>query len=553
LARADEVAVNVGFETAGSGGAADSANWNEPFGGATGTLSMRDSTSPRTGAFAQHLVAVGSAAMGADAFVTQNSIADGGRPSLQENTPLSASFHAKLNLGPGGVVFYQLKILNGVGGVVAQTGLGVITSGTGGAYQAYSMGPINVPAFGAAPNDVYAAYLEIKAAAGAFAGSTAEAFVDDVSITGSLLGGAQTGACCAAGNVCSVATQAACSGAYQGDGTTCTPNPCVPLVTGACCATSGVCTVGTQAACSGAYQGNDTTCTPNPCPIPDQIVFNGGFETAGFGGPTDSFGWNQGASGAPGSLSMRDGTSPHTGGFAQHLVALGGDGMGANAVITQNSLTDGGMPSLQQNTTLSATFSAKLALGPGGVGFYTLRILDGGGTIVASTGLGVITGGTAGAYQTFSMGPITVPAFGAPPTDVYAALIEINVAAGAFVGSTAEAYIDDVNIIGTLVGAMPQTGACCAGTTCSVQSSTACSGVNTSYKGDGTTCNAAGNTTTPCCQADYNQSGAVTVQDIFDFLAGYFTSAPEADINGVGGVTVQDIFDYLAAYFSGCA
>jgi len=55
------------------------------------------------------------------------------------------------------------------------------------------------------------------------------------------------------------------------------------------------------------------------------------------------------------------------------------------------------------------------------------------------------------------------------------------------------------------------------------------------------------------CRADYNRDGSVGVQDIFDFLAAYFSNSPAADINGVGGVTVQDIFDYLALYFAGCA
>ena len=49
------------------------------------------------------------------------------------------------------------------------------------------------------------------------------------------------------------------------------------------------------------------------------------------------------------------------------------------------------------------------------------------------------------------------------------------------------------------------------------------------------------------CRCDWNQSGAVTVQDIFDFLNGYFTS--NGDFNGEGGTTVQDIFDFLACYF----
>jgi hypothetical protein len=55
------------------------------------------------------------------------------------------------------------------------------------------------------------------------------------------------------------------------------------------------------------------------------------------------------------------------------------------------------------------------------------------------------------------------------------------------------------------------------------------------------------------CAADFNCSGAVTVQDIFDFLAAFFAGQPLADFNGVSGHSVQDIFDFLADYFAGCA
>jgi hypothetical protein len=55
------------------------------------------------------------------------------------------------------------------------------------------------------------------------------------------------------------------------------------------------------------------------------------------------------------------------------------------------------------------------------------------------------------------------------------------------------------------------------------------------------------------CPADYNHSGgSPTVQDIYDFLAGYFGGAPAADFNGASGITVQDIFDFLGAYFTPC-
>ncbi|MFN7021237.1 MAG: lamin tail domain-containing protein, partial [Phycisphaerales bacterium] len=88
--------------------------------------------------------------------------------------------------------------------------------------------------------------------------------------------GAATGACCATDGSCSVTTSAACTGAYQGDGTGCTPNPC-PQPTGACCAGDGSCSVTTSAACTGAYQGDGTGCTPNPCPQPTgACCLNGG-------------------------------------------------------------------------------------------------------------------------------------------------------------------------------------------------------------------------------------------------------------------------------------
>lgn len=54
------------------------------------------------------------------------------------------------------------------------------------------------------------------------------------------------------------------------------------------------------------------------------------------------------------------------------------------------------------------------------------------------------------------------------------------------------------------------------------------------------------------CAADFNNSGAATVQDIFDFLGAYFANGFLADFNRSGGVSVQDIFDFLAAYFAGC-
>ncbi len=68
----------------------------------------------------------------------------------------------------------------------------------------------------------------------------------------------------------------------------------------------------------------------------------------------------------------------------------------------------------------------------------------------------------------------------------------------------------------------------------------------------GVTSNPVSLSVTSACVADFNRSGTVSVQDIFDFLSAYFLGLPAADINGANGVTVQDIFDFLGAYFTGC-
>ena len=56
----------------------------------------------------------------------------------------------------------------------------------------------------------------------------------------------------------------------------------------------------------------------------------------------------------------------------------------------------------------------------------------------------------------------------------------------------------------------------------------------------------------PTCAADINCSGALSVQDIFDFLAAWFTLDPHADFNASGAISAQDIFDFLLVWFAGC-
>ncbi len=58
----------------------------------------------------------------------------------------------------------------------------------------------------------------------------------------------------------------------------------------------------------------------------------------------------------------------------------------------------------------------------------------------------------------------------------------------------------------------------------------------------------------PVSSPDWNADGAITTQDIFDFLADWFAGTGEnggADYNTSGVTTVQDIFDFLSAWFAG--
>jgi hypothetical protein len=76
---------------------------------------------------------------------------------------------------------------------------------------------------------------------------------------------ADTGACCMEW-VCAIGVAAACAdagGEFQGAGTSCDPNACIP--TGACCLAGGTCMVRQQTECpdSAFYPGE--TCSPSPC------------------------------------------------------------------------------------------------------------------------------------------------------------------------------------------------------------------------------------------------------------------------------------------------
>ena len=54
------------------------------------------------------------------------------------------------------------------------------------------------------------------------------------------------------------------------------------------------------------------------------------------------------------------------------------------------------------------------------------------------------------------------------------------------------------------------------------------------------------------CAADFNRSGAVTIDDLLGFLQAWFSGATSADLDGVLGVSVEDLFAFLGAWPVGC-
>jgi hypothetical protein len=103
-------------------------------------------------------------------------------------------------------------------------------------------------------------------------------------------------------------------------------------------------------------------------------------------------------------------------------------------------------------------------------------------------------------------------------------------------------------------------GVCCRGATCALTTTQAACTVPPGVVAgaqwfSGSACNAPGNARTPCCQADYNKSVGVTVQDIFDFINDWFAGSgyarPGSD-GSAGTMSVQNIFDFINDWFAGC-
>ncbi len=370
-----------------------------------------------------------------------------------------------------------------------------------------------------------------------------------------------SGACC--GNTtgaCNITSSSACTGAntYLGDNTTCDASPCG--TPGACCSGTGTCTLLLSSACTGYYIGDGTVCNPDTCVLGACCLSSGCIQTnaadcTSQGGTFAGAGIVCSGANVTGTLFSSGDAFPIT------IPDTTPAGVTASIVIPAGSGTVSG---LSVAVDLTHTWVGDLIVTISN-GSTTVSLINRPGSVGGSFGYSTDVGGqyvfTDAASTPFAVAAATGPALaagsyqpasplsafdGAPFEGTWTLTVSDN--AGGDTGTVNALSFVSVAI----TNACGSSGACCAGSTCSVTDSASCTGANTSYAGDNTVCNAPGNNTAPCCKADYNHSGTVTVQDIFDFLGAYFTQNPQADINTSGTVTVQDIFDFLGAYFTGC-
>lgn len=141
-----------------------------------------------------------------------------------------------------------------------------------------------------------------------------------------------------------------------------------------------------------------------------------------------------------------------------------------------------------------------------------------------------------------------------PPADAASAMLLTAFATGEFQWYDAQGAIhtSTLSAPANLTLRLPAgPTACCSHNLCAIALSPSACFAAGGFVATGNAC-----ATSPdpaCCFGDFNRDGAVSVQDVLDFVTAYLGGSRLADVNGSGTLTVQDVFDFLSAYFGGCA
>ncbi len=286
-------------------------------------------------------------------------------------------------------------------------------------------------------------------------------------------------------------------------------------VAGACCDLDGTCVLLSTELCGtfgGSYQGDGTTCSPNTCPSP-QPATNDTCATATVVSGTQS------------------GLIDTTGAANENQEPVGSCNS-TTAVGLDNSVWFTMTPSA--SGTLSGTINMEY---------------DGVVVLVSGGPCGNAANFTELACWDAEPMDLSTPDSGSSALTAGTTYYLLVGDWGTSDGGGATSYT--ITVPGTAAN-----GRCCIGARCAIVTSSGCTAsgsAGAAFTAGASDCNAGGGATTPCCFADYNKAGGITVQDIFDFLTDYFTGSVNANVGGDGTAvpTVQDIFDFLTAYFAG--
>lgn len=284
---------------------------------------------------------------------------------------------------------------------------------------------------------------------------------------------------------------------------------CVPA-NGACCSGNGACQIaqGSGSCYGGGFMGSGTTCSLNPCAQPPPPVNDACAGALGIG--DSALGWP----GVSGSNYGADTT-------VSDLCAFGAQG-------------------------LRDVWYAYVPTITGTVAVDTCQVPAGG------TPLDTLVSVHEGACD----GPLIGCNDNAFGYCIPGSRVEATLSAGTLYYIRVAGYGNAVGdfVVRVTGGAGAARGACCWGAACIQSSPTGCLGPNKAFAGLSTTCNPAGSATTPCCRADFNHGGGITVLDIFEYLSEWFAGGVAAAVggNGIRTPVVQDIFDFLGAWFAGC-
>lgn len=395
------------------------------------------------------------------------------------------------------------------------------------------------------------------------------AIVSGACATGSTLGSGTTcgASSCPAIATCCDNTTGACSTIFggacatgttqTGTGTTCNPNPCPPSQ--ACCSGTSCTIVLQSVGCgSGVSQGAGSTCSPNPCLAADEcattnLVAALGSQSSSNVGASTSFNITPGSL-CPGIIASGTGgnndvfwvfTAPATTNYTLNTCA-------ANSFDTVLSVHSA-CPATSANVLACNDDSSSTGNTPCAEGNLLSRIQT-----VALTA-GQVYYIRVASYLTTTFGNYTLTIAYVDPSSVGSCCVGASCA-----------LTDAGNCGGTFAAGGSCTpspcaapgGVCCRGATCTttITSGAACTSslIGSPMAGaafpTGAGCNSGAISNAPCCYADYNKVGGITINDIFDFLSDWFAGSPYANVGGDGSsgvLNVQNIFDFLNNWFAG--